>query len=178
MKSKIATFFLVYLLLSFSVAFFAFGLTPVERKTVLHAREQLHLSINQFNAANESALAADNALVTANLRLAQLDKDIGAAHEREIALAKLNAKMKPVYDTCTSRWGLGAIGFGLSMLFKHILILLTVVALLGVALYVLSFFFPVIGVVMKAIAVFFHMIANRVHALGLHLHSNVIKKSA
>lgn len=165
MKAKFLTIFLV-LLMSFG----AMGLTPRERTIVKHAQEHLYVAGLQFNAAQEHAKAADDAMVEANRRLATAEKEVKDAHQREIDLAKDNEKMRPVYKQVTSKWGLGAIFFGIALLLKHLLILGLVILSLAAALYALSFMFPVIGIVVKAIGMFFHKLAGTLYKLGTHLH--------
>lgn len=165
MKAKFLTIFLVLLM---SIG--AMGLTPRERTIVKHAQEHLYVAGLQFNAAQAHAKAADDAMVEANRHLATAEKEVKDAHQREINLAKDNDKMRPVYLKVTSKWGLGAIFFGIALLLKHLLILGLVILSLMAALYALSFMFPVIGVAVKAIAVFIHMVGGWIHTVGTHLH--------
>lgn len=164
MKTKIAIFLF---LMSFGVCF---GLTPRERTIVKHAQEHLYVAGLQFNAAQEHAKAADDAMVLSNRHLATAEQEVKDAHQREINLAKDNDKMRPVYLKVTSKWGLGAIFFGITLLLKHLLILGLVILSLTAALYALSFMFPVIGIVVKAIAVFIRMVGGWIHTVGTHLH--------
>ena len=167
----------------------SFALTPVERKLVLsiqsevrqaqadYAKVQADLRQADANAADayNRAVAAETQTAQTQSALGTLQKAINDAAAYTAGLAKQVTKMKPVYDQCTSHWGLGAIAYGVGELAKHLLIAVAVIAVLGVGLYVASFFFPWIGV---ALGVVGRVIADGFRAIGRALKSlgNLIPK--
>lgn len=61
------------------------------------------------------------------------------------------ANDKIIVDQVNSRWGLGAFAYGFKMLFKHLLIMIAVLAVVAIGILVLSFFFPFIIPLIKMI---------------------------
>lgn len=162
-RYKLAVVFITLALMSSALA-----LTSSERKLVQNIQAQVREAQADYRAAKEStaeadaraaaaeqhAQAADNHAATTDLELGTLKKQISDAAAREANDLKLIAKMKPVYDQCTSHYGLGAIAYGVGELAKHLLIAIAVLAVLGVGIYVLSFFFPIFGVMLGVILKF------------------------
>jgi hypothetical protein len=115
------------------------GLPPKQQNYVEQAKTELHRGMSEFAEASVKIANADKRASEAELHAAvtgtaldALGVQITKAYDREKALAKDNARMKPVYDECTSWWDLGAFIYGFKQLFKHLLILAAVVA--GVAI--------------------------------------------
>lgn len=151
---------LLVLILGFSVLLgpSASALTPQERKIIQAAQVQIEQAMVDYAATKSALTDAQQQAAEAEGHAAQTDKDAGVlkkqvddAYAREKALALDNARMKPVYDECTSKWGLGAIFYGIKELVKHLFIAAIVVVILIVGIMVLSFFFPLIGVIFGAV---------------------------
>src|SRR6267378_3899391 len=129
MKKYFATYSLLFVF-----ATSAFALTPNERKIVQHAQSTLRQAITQYNDAQAKVATADQQIAAADQRAAEaaahakttddaigvLQKDIKAAHDREVALKAENDKMKPVYDKVRSYWGLGGVVYGIQLFAKHL----------------------------------------------------------
>ncbi len=158
----------------------AYALTPQERKVLTQARTEIRAGKAQYDqsrldlaaAQKETADALNHIQVTegANATLAQ---GIKREHTENVANAAAAAKYKPVYDACTRWFGAGAIVFGVKDLLKHMLWFALGAGVLVIALYALSFAFPIFGVFLAVFArVFkgiFGAIATAFRALEAHL---------
>jgi hypothetical protein len=165
----------------------ALALTPAERRVVEDARGKLKEATAQFEqvkaklgdagrqieeankhaaesdaraaAAETHAASADQHAAETDLAAKKTGEEIETAHKNEQTMANAVAEMKPIYDQVYKYWGIGAIILGFQILAKHLLILAAVLIGIGLALWIASFFFPVIGVGFKAV--------RRVTALGI-----------
>jgi hypothetical protein len=111
------------------------GLPPKEQGIVLLAQRELSNAASQFMEGAQRIAQADARADEAERHTLDTEKyaqtlsdQIDAAHRREEALAKDNAKMKPVYEECTKWWDLGSGWYFLRHLIKHLFILAAVVA--------------------------------------------------
>src|SRR5437868_3630217 len=102
------------------VSAFSFGLTPAERTVVQRAQIQLRQGKADYAAAKNALAAADQKAADAQAHAtatdaanAQLTKDVKTFSDKADSIAKERDKMKPVYDQCTAKWGIGAIIFGI-----------------------------------------------------------------
>lgn len=159
----------------------AFALTPAERKQlqeiqgyVRQGQIEYQQAMSAVGEADQRASLAEEHAATTDTAIENVRKDIKAAHDREVTLGKDNAKMKPVYDECVSKWGIGAILFGIKRLTRNLLITALVGAALVAILYGLSFAFPIFGVALAAVTrifrTIFRALAATMHRLTLHLH--------
>jgi hypothetical protein len=116
------------------------GLPPKQQNYVVAAQSSLHQGMSEYAAAADKIANADKRASDAEQHAADTAKkletlgvEIEKAHDREKALAKDNARMKPVYEECTAWWDLGSGWYFVRHLVKHLLILAGVaIALLAV----------------------------------------------
>lgn len=155
------------------IAFLALSaLTPAERKIVEHARQELSAGRAEHDKAVADVAAAQqrtseaeaSAKVTAD-KIGPLEKQIEDAHKHESDLAKQVNDLKKEHDQVHSYWGLGGVLLGFSILAKHLFITILVILGIGIALYVASFFFPVIGVGLGIVRAFLGSLWTRIKAL-------------
>lgn len=92
---------------------------------------------------DQTALGQQNQIVA-------LSDQIDTAHKNEQAAVAWRNKYEPVIEQVNKYWGLGAFAYGAKVLARHLLILVAVLGVAALAVFVLSFFFPVIGVFFKA----------------------------
>lgn len=160
----------------------ASALTAQERKIIQAAQAQIEIAMKDYAATKTALTDAQQAAADAEGHAAQTDqaaavlkKQVDDAYNQEKALAASVAKMKPVYDECTSKWGLGAIFYGIKELVKHLFIAAIVLGVLAVGVLVLSFFFPLIGVILGAII---RVISSVFGVLGALLKSLIDRLSS
>lgn len=128
---------------------------PVE--LLLHAQGEIAFAKNAAaQSAKTAALTETRALVA--------EAQVKTEHDELQRCADENAAMRPIVEQVNKWWGIGGIAYGFVRLGKHLLILAAVIVALGVALFVLSFFFPVVGVAFKAIGPLFGGAIRRVGA--------------
>jgi hypothetical protein len=144
------------------------ALTPAERKLALDAKNHLTEVAKERDAAKSELAQAwqsskdgwDSANVT-NQKAIKAEGEVKKEHEQLEKAVAQNSKMRKVYDACTRWWGIGAILFGISSLFKHIFILTIVLVAVGL---VLSIVAPaILPIIFKALGIagrFFGMIAG------------------
>lgn len=161
----------------------AFALTPTERKIVQHAQTELHAGIAKYNEADARAAAAAQHAGEADAhandtdgKLKVLSGEIETAHKNEQTLAGQVKKYKGFWDAGHKYWGIGAIGLGIGLLFKHLLIAAAVLLALGVGLYIASFFFPVISVGLTVVRKFIAVALVRFSVL-IHKHPLTVAQS-
>lgn len=156
--------FILFFLAAFAST--SFALTDQERKIVMDAkqhwqsamreREQMKADIvaaqSAATSAAQSASLAQASAQSAETKAQDAQKQVDVEHKNLVAAESLVKKMQKVYDQCTSHWGLGAIAYGVGELAKHIFIAIIVIAVLGIGIFVLSFFFPLIGVIFGVVA--------------------------
>jgi hypothetical protein len=140
------------------------GLTPNERKAVQLAQQELRQGQADYAAAKAALAAADQRAADAQVHAATTDQKLGEAQKQFDTVNKDNVRMKPVYDQCTSKWGIGAIIFGVKDLAKHLMWVAIGGVALIIALYALSFAFPIFGVILAAVVRFFTMIFHGINA--------------
>lgn len=197
---KISTFTVIRIAFVSMLASVALALTPAERSVLRDARSQLKTAISQFQdvnvklgdagkqieAANQHAAEADGRAAAAETHAASADQhaaetdakakktgeEIETAHKNEQTMANAVAVMKPIYDQVYKYWGIGAIILGFQILGKHLLILAAVLIGIGLALWIASFFTPVIGIgltaarkIIAAIIARFSMVVHKTAAL-------------
>jgi hypothetical protein len=127
-----------------------------------------HWSLLLDHAQSELAFAKEAAAQSAataemtDRRALVAEKAVADEHTELKRCANENAAMRPIVNTVNKWWGIGGIVYGFVRLAKHLLILAAVVIAIGVAVLVLSFFFPVIGVAFKAIGPLFGAAMSRV----------------
>lgn len=121
------------------------GLPPKQQNYVEAAKTSLHEGMTEFASAAIKIANADKRASEAELhaaatatKLTALGAQIEAAYKREKALAADNAKMKPVYEECTSWWDLGSGWYFVRHLLKHLLILAGVAVVLFAVLAIAS----------------------------------------
>jgi hypothetical protein len=139
---------------------------------ILKAQEQLHAGMSQLMQAAAELAEADQRAASAEQHARAtdgyakvLESRVDEAYIRELALAKDNVKIKPIYEQCTKWWGLGAVLYGFGQLAKHLLILaavLIVVAAAGLLGYALFTSTPV-GVAFSLVTAPIVGIFNRLH---------------
>lgn len=148
MKTKI----LIPILIFVVCAFPSLALTPQERKLAKHALTELQAAKQQFADAQKHAGEADARAAAAEQHAAQADQhaattdaaakktgeEIEISHKNEQKMADLVNKYQPFWDQGHAYWGLGAIGLGLGMLFKHVIILIGVILLILVVVFFLT----------------------------------------
>jgi hypothetical protein len=161
MKHKVYLVLLVW----FTSYSLCFGLTPTERKIIIHAKEHLGLAKQENIQAWDEANKAYNKAHEAEQRAAETDKQIDitkgqikVAHDNEKRLGGLVAKYEPFWIQGHKWWGIGAIGLGVGILVKHLFVTIAVVLLLIVAGLVLAFFFPFLIPLFRMIGNFFGML--------------------
>jgi hypothetical protein len=93
-------------------------------------------------------------------KITTLSGQIDQAHKHEQELADYEAKTKPVIDQVNKWWGLGAFVYGAKVLSRHLFILAAVVAVIALALFALSFFFPAIGLAFGAVRGVLNKVVN------------------
>ncbi len=120
----------------------AFGLTPQERKMVQTIKAQVEEGQRQYDGALIDVRNAKGEAKSANDTAADTASKLKEAQDKFDAVNKDNERMKPVYDQCTSHWGLGAIAYGVGELVKHLLILLAVIVVLAIGIWILSIAAP------------------------------------
>jgi hypothetical protein len=67
-----------------------------------------------------------------------LSGQIDVSHANEQLAVAAVEKWKPIIDQVNSWWGLGAIGYGLSLLAKHLLILVLALGVIGILLFIFA----------------------------------------
>jgi hypothetical protein len=178
MKKHLA--FVVFTLFILFGAYATFGLTPDERKIVQHAKTELTTAQADYTAAKDALAAADQRAADAEAHATDTDKAAAVLKKQTddlyteaLTLKSLNAKMQPVYDACTKWFGAGAIIFGVKDLLKHLMWFALGAGVLVIALYALSFAFPILGIVLAVVVRFFtfifHGLNSALRALEAHL---------
>ena len=131
------------------------------------AKKSLAVAQQDLVKSQEYAAWADTELANAwryetdvGVKLTDLGKQIDTAHAHEEDLAKYEAYSKPIVDQVNKYWGLGAFIYGFKILAKHLFILGIVVGVIALALFALSFFFPIIGVALGAVKSVFSRVVN------------------
>lgn len=129
----------------FAVVFItaALALTPNERKMVQTIKAQVEEGQRDYKDARAGWDSADRNAALADARAAETDLRLKTAQSQFDAVNKDNARMKAVYDECTSKWGLGAIFFGVRDLAKHIFIMIAVLVGLMLVIWIVSIAVPV-----------------------------------
>ncbi len=138
-----------------TLALFCLALTPVEKRIVQHAKDQLSqaqqesviLKDELSQAQGEAALSALSAQSAESKAKTAQDQAV-AEHAQLVKAVDQNAKMKKVYDACTKWWGLGAILYGIGSLLKHVLI---GIAFIVVVMILLMIFVPAAAPILRAI---------------------------
>jgi hypothetical protein len=130
--------------------------TPRDRSAdptqlLLHAQSEITFAKESAAMTERRALVAEAAVLSEHGELQRS--------------AKENAAMRPIVARVNKWWGIGGIVYGFVRLAKHLLILAAVVIALGVAVLVLSFFFPMIGVAFKAVGPLFGAVTSRIGSL-------------
>ncbi len=163
-----------------TVSVLLLGLTPAERKVVQHAKTELSTAQTDYQAAKDALAAADQRAADAEAHAKDTDKaakvlrkQTDELYKETTTLKALNEKMKTVYDSCTKWFGAGAIVFGVKDLLKHMLWFALGAGVLVIAVYALSFVFPIFGiglaVVVKFFTFIFHGLNSALRALEAHL---------
>lgn len=166
---------LLTLCLVLGIGLSAVALTPNERKMVQTIQAQVREGQADYDAARAGWARADEQTAAAQATADQAAADLKAAQSKFDAVNKDNERMKPVYDQCTSHWGLGAIAYGIGELVKHLLILLAVIVVLAIGIWILSIAAPVtapfIMIGLRAVGGVFKIAGRGVAAAFGVLHS-------
>lgn len=137
-------------------------------------KAQVEEGQTNYNAARAGWNSADQKAAAADAHAAETDLKLGDAQKKFDAVNKDNAKMRPVYLECTSKWGLGAIFFGIRDLIKHLLILAAVLAVLAIGIWILSIASPaaapVITLALRAVGGVFSTAGRGIAAFFGMLH--------
>ena len=151
------------------------GLTPDERKIVLHAKEQLQIAINQNAILVNEARAARNSAETANVEAARATESAQIADTKaKIAKAledrqykelvrseKENREMRPIVAQVNKWCGLGAFIYGVKRLMKCLMWFLIGGGILAVIIGGASMFgVPFLAPIAKLVIKFFAAIVN------------------
>lgn len=123
------------------VGTFAYALTPKERAIVQHAAKGVDDAIVHNDVAKAETAAANAATsnAEASAKVAD-DKSVVAEKQAKDLREELkrsateNAKMRPIVDEVQSWCGIGGIIYGFKRLAVHILILIGVLLVIGIAL--------------------------------------------
>jgi hypothetical protein len=118
---------------------------------LLHAQSEIAFAKSSAEMTERRALVAEAAVLSEHGELKRC--------------ATENAAMRPIVAQVHKWWGIGGIAYGFVRLAKHLLILAAVIIAIGVAVLILSFFFPVIGVAFKAIGPLFGAVMSRIGSL-------------
>lgn len=131
--------------------------------------DALSAVLDEANASNDDLKLENDSLKTDNDTLtAQLTTETQNANKLAADYDTLHAqndKAQAVVKQVNKLWGLGGIAYGFGQLAKHLFILVAVLAVLAVAVLVLSFFFPFIIPFIRAVGSFFAAIFNRIGGL-------------
>ena len=145
------------------------ALTPTEKKIVQHAKDSLIQAQGDLKKQQDYAQWADNEqqqawafAATQKQQIDGLQEDIKKAHDNEQTMANEVAKMKPFWDKGHKYWGIGAIMLGFGILVKHLLILTAFLILLGLAIWILSFFVPWLKIPLAFVQRFFNWAASKI----------------
>ncbi len=120
----------------------ALALTPNERKMVQKIKAEVEEGQADYDAARAGWARADKKAADAEGHAAETEGKLAKAQGDFDRVNKDNKRMQPVYDECTSKWGLGAIWFGIKDLTKHLLIMLAVLVVLAIGLWIASIAAP------------------------------------
>ncbi len=100
---------------------------------------------NELDSLTQDLLRADTAAATAEAKLKEADGQIAKLAANANSVAAERDKYKAFYDSGHKYFGLGAIGLGVGILAKHLLILTGVLILCGLLIFGLSLIFPFLG---------------------------------
>ncbi len=174
--------FAIFALFILLGAYSSTALTPAERKVVQHARTELTTAQKDYSDAKTSLAAADQRAADAEAHAATTDQAAGvlqkqtdAIYKEALTLKAMNAKMQSVYDSCTKWFGAGAIVFGVKDLLKHLMWFALGAGVLVIALYALSFAFPIFGIILAVVVHFFTFIFHGLNTALRALEAHLIK---
>jgi hypothetical protein len=156
------------------------GLTPRERKLVIHANSELDAAIaygaqrdNEIKAAKDETaqsdqiarLAAQSAL-TAGQKLVTAEALQKKEHDELVRSQKENATMRPIVAIVNRWWGIGGILYGFKRLAIHLLILSAVIIALAVAAVIgatlLNITVPGLAPILGVVTGFFGRVKQRI----------------
>jgi len=156
----------------------AFALTKRERALVTVIQTEVREGIKDLSQSHAALEQADARAAEAEKHAADTDvaigivkKQVDVEHATVIAFAKLNAKMKPVYDQVTKWCGFGAIIYGIGRIVHCLMWLVIGIVVLIVAVIVLSIAFPAFGAIISVVMTMLRIPVGIFHTLLLRIET-------
>jgi hypothetical protein len=156
----------------------ASALTKKERALVTVIQSEVREGINDLSQSHTELANAQKQILDTQHYAFETDKAIGVVkakaaeeHKNLVAFAKLNAKMKPVYDQVTKWCGFGAIVYGLGRIVHCLMWLVIGIVILVVVVIGLSVASPAFGAAVSIILTMLRIPVGLFHAMLIRIET-------